>query len=980
MLDNHVVFLLLGLANGAVYASLGLALVIAYRSSGVINFATGTIALLTAYVYAFLRQGKLVILIPGLPQSINLPGGDMGFFPAAIVSLVVAALLGLALYGSTFRALREARPLSKAVASLGVMVFLTGLLTLRFANPVAVPSIFPTTPFSVGSIHVPEDRIYLAATVIAVGVLLWAGYRFTRFGLNTRAVAETEKGAYVSGISPDRVAACNWMIGAAVSGLAGILIAPITPLVPYSYTLFIVPALAAAIFGGFQRMGPVVVAGLAMGMLQSEASYLETQHSWLPQSGLPELVPLILIIVVLVLRAKPLPSRGTLLQPSLGHAPRPKSVSVPALMGIALGAIGLLALHEQWREALVTSFIFGIIALSQVVVTGYAGQVSLAQLTLAGVGAFLLSPLTTSWGVPFPIAPILAALGATVVGVLIGLPALRIRGLSLAVVTLSLAVTLEALWFQNSQFVGSNGKLVSGPSLFGIDLGPGIGAAFPRLSFCLVVLVVFVGVGIAVAKLRTSTLGTSMVAVRANERSAAASGINVLRTKLAAFAIAAFIAGLGGAMLGYNQRIVTYDSFDVLLGLGVFATVYLSGISSVSGGVLAGLLGFGGVAYYASTAWSSVDPSWYEIVSGIGLTLSVILYPDGIVGPAQHALARWRIRGRDSTRAMTFSRWIARNGASTPAAAIPGTNARNGAGTQAAAIPGTNARNGSSTPTTTVSQWRSRNVTSTPATAAPSSRTPTNLEQLWLTPLVIPDKGLLCVKGLSVHYGGVVAVDNVSFDVPEGTIIGLIGPNGAGKTTLIDAISGFSKCHGSVELSGVSLNPLPPYRRVRNGLGRTFQGLELWTDLTVEENVLVGHGAARRGALDIDATFGLLGLEELRDQRTGELSQGQRQLVSIARSLVAGPRVLLLDEPAAGLDTTESVWLGERLRQIRDNGVTILLVDHDMSLVLNLCDRIEVLDFGKLIAGGTPEEIRADQTVREAYLGATHTTPQTSTR
>jgi ABC-type branched-subunit amino acid transport system ATPase component len=175
-----------------------------------------------------------------------------------------------------------------------------------------------------------------------------------------------------------------------------------------------------------------------------------------------------------------------------------------------------------------------------------------------------------------------------------------------------------------------------------------------------------------------------------------------------------------------------------------------------------------------------------------------------------------------------------------------------------------------------------------------------------------------------------------------------------------------------VRLAGASLDRHAPFRRIRAGLGRTFQGLELWDDLTVEENVLVGHGARQRSAREIDDLFELLELEPHRTRLAAELSQGQRQLVSIARSLVGAPRVVLLDEPAAGLDSTESAWLGERLADIRASGVTILMVDHDMNLVLSVCDRIEVLNFGQLIASGPPEAIRADRVVTEAYLGSAH--------
>jgi ABC-type branched-subunit amino acid transport system ATPase component len=235
---------------------------------------------------------------------------------------------------------------------------------------------------------------------------------------------------------------------------------------------------------------------------------------------------------------------------------------------------------------------------------------------------------------------------------------------------------------------------------------------------------------------------------------------------------------------------------------------------------------------------------------------------------------------------------------------------------------------------------------------------------------------VLTVRDLQVHYGGVVAVAGADFRVPRGAIVGLIGPNGAGKTTVIDAASGFCRYRGTVELDGAPLDGLPPHRRVRRGLARTFQGIELWNELTVEENVMVGPGVGHRTTDDISALFALLQLDGLRDRPAGELSQGQRQLVSVARALIARPRLVLLDEPAAGLDTNESAWLADRLREIRDAGTTVLLVDHDMNLVLNLCDRIEVLDFGHVIASGTPHEIRRSAVVAEAYLGSTHAVPE----
>src|SRR6202034_4270316 len=506
-----LIFLLLGISNGAVFASLALALVVTFRSSGVINFATGSIALFSAYTYGFLRQGELFDPIPGLPTTVHLSNG-MGFFPAAALALAITAVFGLLLYVVVFRPMRSAPAVARAVAALGITVLLTGLIQQRVGDtPVNVASIFPSTTYKIGSVLVSGDRVWYAVTVVVVALVLAAAYRFTRFGLHTRAAAETEKGAYVSGISPDRIAAVNWMISSAVAGLAGILISPLVPLVPEAYSLFIVPALAAAILGRFQGMSIAVAGGLIIGMLQSEGSYLQSRYSWLPASGIPEFIPLVLILIVLIWRAPNLPARGELIRSSLGRAPRPRGLAVPTVVGAAVAVVMLVLMHGSVRAAMVASLAFAVIALSQVVVTGFAGQLSLAQLVLAGCAGFLLSPLTTSWGVPFPIAPIVAALGAMVGGVGVGLPAARIRGLPLAVVTLALAVFVEAFWFQNTDFVSANGAIVSGPTLFGLNLRVGVGGAFPRLAFCLMALVVLIIVGLGVAKLRTSRLGSAML-------------------------------------------------------------------------------------------------------------------------------------------------------------------------------------------------------------------------------------------------------------------------------------------------------------------------------------------------------------------------------------------------------------------------------------------------------------------------------------
>jgi branched-chain amino acid transport system ATP-binding protein len=241
---------------------------------------------------------------------------------------------------------------------------------------------------------------------------------------------------------------------------------------------------------------------------------------------------------------------------------------------------------------------------------------------------------------------------------------------------------------------------------------------------------------------------------------------------------------------------------------------------------------------------------------------------------------------------------------------------------------------------------------------------------------------VLNTRGLTVRFGGVQALTDVDLEVPEGKLVGLIGPNGAGKTTLVDAISGFVRYGGTVELDGEDVGGLPPHARARRGLSRTWQSTELFDDLTVRENLAV---AARRpsvwevarelfgesgvGADALDRALDLVELGWAADLRPEDLSQGQRKLVGVARAIVMDPRLLCLDEPAAGLDTGESEELGRRLRALADGGASMLLIDHDMGLVLSICDVVYVLEFGKLIASGPPDQVRKDPRVITAYLG-----------
>jgi ABC-type branched-subunit amino acid transport system ATPase component/branched-subunit amino acid ABC-type transport system permease component len=900
-------------------------IVITYRSSGVINFATGALAVYGAETYAFARNGDLLVPIPGLPLTIGL-GGPLPIVPAMALSVATSAVLGVALYACVFRPLKNALPAARAVASVGVLLLVESTLALRVGTfAIQVGAIFPPARVHILGISVDESNFATAGTVVALAILMAWLSRATRFGLATRAAAENQTGAIFSGLSPGSIALWNWAIGSGLAALAGILVAPFVPIDPTGYTLFIIPALAAAILGNFDSIGLAVAGGLVLGAASSEATYLAEKYN-LPGPGLQALLPLALVVVFLLVRGRPIPSRGELLRPNLPPAPIPRNVGRWVVVWCPIGLVGIFVLPALYRAGLVISFIMAILALSYVVIAGYAGQQSLVQISLAGVGAFLTVHFGAEVGIPFPLTMIIAAVGATAVGMVVSLPSLRIRGLSIMVATLAMAVAIEQFWFNNPR-LDDYGALLQGPRLFGFDLGVGSGRAYPRAAFGIVCLVVLALTAVVVAGLRKSHLGAEMLAVRANERSAAAAGIDVARTKVIAFAIGAFIAGIGGSLLAYQQTTMTSDSVDVLTGLSLFAVVYIGGIASISGAMIAGLVASGGLVFVAIDGIAGIG-KWFGILSGLGLVVAIIRHPEGVAGGLIH-LAN-RLRGRGSVP---------------PPAMFVGSD----------------------------QQGRQGLPADDGAELSP--------------PRVVSSTVIFSVTKLSVRYGAVAAVQDVDLEIRCGSIVGLIGPNGAGKTSVIDAVTGFANARGSIALAGVELSSLKAHARVRKGLSRTFQGIELYDDLSVRENVIAAEGRSGRTLRTLfgweqkssvsrvndpnyrASLFSLLGLTGYEDTAVRELSTGYRQLVSIARALASRPSVLLLDEPAAGLDGRETAWLMERLRGIRDGGTGILIVDHDMSFVLGLCDTVYVMDYGQVIAEGAPAEIKRNPAVVAAYLG-----------
>ena len=649
-MSDYLFYLLLGSGAGAIIAAFGVGLVVTYQGSGVVNFAYGAMAMWSAYVYADLRNGAYPFPIPGLPGRYHFDH-DVGYRWAIALALLTAAVLGLVIYLVVFRPLRRAPALAKVVASIGLVIVFTALVDRRFSDKttIRVGAILPRQPVTITRhLTVPRDGLWLALIVIMVGAALWAVSRYTRLGLITRAAAENEKGAVLLGYSPDFLAGLTFVIASILGGLIAILAAPMIQLGSAVYTFgFLIPALGAALLGGFRHVWPTVGTGLAIGMIQSTFTKIQGAVSWFPKYGAREGLPFLVIIVAMVLLGERLPDRGAVTTWKLPAVPAAKVTPLTVLAPVIAAIAGLLLLGPLWRGAIMTTVIAAVLALSLVVLTGFGGQTSLAQMAFAGVSGFALSKLAMRWGVPFPIAPLLAAGLATVFGVIVGFPALRVRGTNLAIVTLAGSVAISEFIFKNPQFVGdasTGGAKIPHPKLGGWDLGLVLGTKSSRPVFGILLVVVALLLSLLVANIRRSATGRRMLAIRSNERAASAIGIDVARGKMLVFALSSFIAGIGGCLIAYRFGNVSDVSYGTVASLTALAVAYLGGITSVSGAVTAGIVASSGLAFFATNKVIGSLGKWEALIGGVLLIFTAVQNPEGIAGAFRINAAKSRAK------------------------------------------------------------------------------------------------------------------------------------------------------------------------------------------------------------------------------------------------------------------------------------------------------------------------------------------------
>ncbi len=917
---DQLAAVVLGIITGLGYGLLSSGMVIVYRTNRIVNFAHGEVG---AFAAALLL---VAVKRAGIPYYVALP-----------VAIAAGAALGAMVEVVVIRRLRNAPRLMSLVATLGLGLLLF-VLTPAIASASRSAAVFPPPPglpaFTVGPLIVNPGAAGLLffSPLVIVGLTLFL--RQSRFGLALRSAAANPEAARMSGVFASRMSALAWAIGGALSTFTAILVAPSIPgglLTASAFgTRLLMRGLAGAIIARMTNIPGALAAGVGIGVV--EGLLLRRFRS----SAVMEIVLFGIIIVALALQTKERlreEEKGSVWATVQPWRPIPEELNRIWLVRnlgwvLGLGLLALLAITPIWltnvTAVTMTSLLaFGMVALSVGIITGLGGQLTLGQFALAAVGATVSGHIAARTG-GNPLSLLMGGVAAAAVTLLIGIPALRIKGLFLAVTTMSLAVAMSA-WVLQQPWALGDGISSGTPSVAGRLLHPG-------RSYYYFALVVFVVLFLIARNVRTTGFGRLLTAVRDNEDVARAFALPARRIKIQGFLLAGFVAGVGGAAYGHSFSEIVPGQFQAQYSLDVVLMTVVGGIGALVGPLL------GVVLVKGVPAFLPIE-SLALFTNRVGLLLLIMYFPGGLaqlVAPLRERTI-W---------------WIGRRAGVT---------------------------------VESVEQPVQDDVPIlTRAKPDPSKKSRTELSERK------PESAneILRVVDIRKRYGGLVAVNDVSLAMMEGETLGLIGPNGAGKTTLFEVLAGFVPAdQGKVFFQEQEITNWIPERRAETGLIRSFQDVTLFPTLTVLDAVQLSlerrlrtrfidsvlgfrDRDRRREVMAREAVGSMGGLWAFRNKQIQELSTGTRRIVEIACMVALEPKLLLLDEPSSGIAQRETEALGVLLQKIKaEHDVTMLIIEHDIPLIMGLADRIVAMDAGSIIATGSPQVVRNNPAVVEAYLG-----------
>ena len=910
-MSKFISLLISGIVSGAIYSMLAVGLTLTYTTTGIFNLGYGAIAFTCAFVYFELQNGL------GWPNV----------WAGILVILVLAPLLGLTLDRFVFRRLSQASDASKIMATVGVLIAVPALAEFIVALLISVghfnipdgslvslaPGLGPEPPVQWhinSALNFNSDQLIVAIVALLMAVGLWWLLKHTSIGLKMRALVDRPDLATARGVDRGRTSGFAWVLGTTLAGLAGVAGAPIfNSLTTGTYLFVLLAATAAAVLGGFRSVPLAALGGLVIGAVQSlVAGYANFAQS-IP--GFSDAVPFVLLFVGLVYWGR---ERGRRAGTAAEDVPPPDYLALRppwrraapwVFWFVVLFVYILFGADAYWLGLATEGLALSVVFLSFTIVTGTGGIVSLAQAAFVTGAGLMAGVLIGHYHVAYFPALLGGVAFAVLLGVVVAFPALRLGGLSLALATLAMGLVADNVLYQWSWLAGplQQGWAIPQPTIGPFHLSD-------NKTMAVVLAIIVIVVTLLIRNLQKSASGRMMSAVRTSESAASTSGISANAIKITLFAVSAGLAGFGGVLLVTVEQHVTNSTYTTITGLTWLAVVVLWGIRRPSAAIAAGMSStlFNGVLssgfHFSFISWSGTSSVWLpQVLFGLG-AVTMAQNPDGILS-LQEEQGFHRKQKKEAKRLLLLS----------TAPVVPAPSPTDGV----PAVVG----NGSAQPVVA-------------AAAARPARPPSGDAALHL-------------DSISAAYGETQVLFDLDLDVRRGKLTALVGANGAGKSTLCKVLAGLMEpTGGSITLEGKDITKMPVHRRAKSML-LAPESRGIFPGLSVEDNLmmLLPSAAERDQAY---ARFPVLGTR--RHIPAGNLSGGEQQMLTMAPVMVKPPSLLIADEPTLGLAPLIVEQIMGVFAELRDQGVTLLVVEERAKAVLDIADDVALLELGRLVWDG----------------------------